>query len=150
MKFRSIADMDRLIMENIHTIPRDIDLIVGVPRSGLLPASIVALNLNIPMADLNGFLEGRIFGIGSTRRTGKEISSIDDVKSVLIVDDSVSSGRSILQIKERLAEIGSRVDVRFLAVYVAPGAESFVDFGLEVLTNPRVFQWNVMHHNFLE
>jgi orotate phosphoribosyltransferase len=102
------------------------------------------------MADLNGFLEGRIFGIGNTRRTGKEISSIDDVKRVLVVDDSVSSGRSILQIKERLAEIGSRIDFRFLAVYVAPGAEGFVDFGLEILTNPRVFQWNVMHHNFLE
>ena len=38
MHYRSISDMNDAIVRNLHRLPRDIDLVVGVPRSGILAA----------------------------------------------------------------------------------------------------------------
>ena len=52
MHYRSISDMNDAIVRNLHRLPRDIDLVVGVPRSGILAATLLSLTANIPMADL--------------------------------------------------------------------------------------------------
>lgn len=44
--------MNDTIVRNLHRLPRDIDLVVGIPRSGLLAANLLSLAANIPMADL--------------------------------------------------------------------------------------------------
>ncbi|RUU06821.1 phosphoribosyltransferase, partial [Mesorhizobium sp. M7A.T.Ca.TU.009.01.3.2] len=36
MHYRSISDMNDAIVRGLHRLPRDIDLVVGVPRSGVL------------------------------------------------------------------------------------------------------------------
>ena len=46
MNYRNIADLNNTILQRLHIIPRDFDLIVGVPRSGMLPANLLALYLN--------------------------------------------------------------------------------------------------------
>ena len=46
MQYRTIRDLSDLIRRNLWKIPHDIDLVVGVPRSGMLPASMIALYLN--------------------------------------------------------------------------------------------------------
>lgn len=38
-EYRSIADLNRILLERLSLVPRDIDLIVGIPRSGMLPAN---------------------------------------------------------------------------------------------------------------
>ena len=39
LEYRSIAQLADCLMRNVHLVPRDIDLVVGVPRSGLLATS---------------------------------------------------------------------------------------------------------------
>ena len=60
MNYRSFADLETCIVKNLHKVPRDIDLIVGVPRSGILVAAMLALYLNLPHTDIEGLIEGRI------------------------------------------------------------------------------------------
>ena len=48
MNYRSIADLNHTILKQLHMLPRDFDLVVGVPRSGMLPANLIALYLNLP------------------------------------------------------------------------------------------------------
>ena len=42
MQYRTIADLSALVRANIHKVPHDIDIVVGVPRSGMLPAMMIA------------------------------------------------------------------------------------------------------------
>ena len=58
LKFRSFPDMARVIRRHIRQIPQDIDLIVGVPRSGMIPAYMIALFLNKKVCSLPEFLAG--------------------------------------------------------------------------------------------
>lgn len=69
MNFKTIQNMTCDIFNNLNQIPHDIDLIVGVPRSGMLAASIIALDLNLPLTDIDSFLEGKIYGAGDTKKT---------------------------------------------------------------------------------
>lgn len=43
MQYRTLADLSNLIRKNIYKVPHDIDLVVGIPRSGMLPANIIAM-----------------------------------------------------------------------------------------------------------
>ena len=60
MNYRSLNDLNSTILKQLHLIPRDIDLIVGVPRSGMLPANLLALYLNLPYTDIHSFMNGYI------------------------------------------------------------------------------------------
>jgi len=42
----------------------DIDLIVGIPRSGLLVANLMVLHRNLPMTDVIGLHDGRLTDTG--------------------------------------------------------------------------------------
>ena len=154
MHYRSIADLNACIVRNVHRLPDDLDLVVGIPRSGLLAASIVALQLNLPLSDFDGFLEGRLLGKGKRTLKNKARFSFGDIRKVLIVDDSVLSGGAITEARERIerwkAETGAAVETPFLAPIVAPNKKHLVDFWFDACTYPRIFEWNLMHHPILK
>lgn len=60
MNYRSIVDLNSDIKKWISELPNDLDLIVGIPRSGLLVANLLALHLNLPLTDVEGLIENRI------------------------------------------------------------------------------------------
>jgi hypothetical protein len=68
MNFRSIKDLYQDVWQNLHRLPRDIELVVGIPRSGMLPATLIALARNLPLADLDGYVAGQILSTGRTRQ----------------------------------------------------------------------------------
>lgn len=146
MNYRSIADMNNIILKRISIIPRDFDLIVGIPRSGMLPANLLALYLNRPYTDINSFRNGHIYKAGARG----QFIDVKDYKKILIVDDSVSSGSAINKSKELLKEVSEDFDISFCAIYVVPDKIKSVDFYFEVVPLPRAFQWNVMNHTMLE
>ena len=53
--FVSFAHLTETLRQNLHRIPRDIDLVVGIPRSGIIPAYAIALYLNLLAIDLSPF-----------------------------------------------------------------------------------------------
>ncbi|MBW2497677.1 MAG: phosphoribosyltransferase, partial [Deltaproteobacteria bacterium] len=53
MHFRSYADLARLLVETSDRIRGSFDLVVGIPRSGMVPASMIALMHNKPVAELD-------------------------------------------------------------------------------------------------
>lgn len=145
--YRSIADLNRYIVENIHRNPQDIDLVVGMPRSGMLAASILALHINSLLVDTAGFLEGKVFETG-LRLRGKT-KSFEECKRVLIIEDSVRSGRSIRELKSRIGSNYPDKEIFYAAVFVAPSARDLVDIYYDVCPAPRLFEWNLMHHDVL-
>jgi len=149
MNFKSLSQLENDILRGLPKIPRDIDLIVGIPRSGMLPASILALYLNVALTDLDGFLNGRLLQQGISRTQTKRISDFSQIKKVLILDDSCCSGRQLAAVKESLAEMADRFQLIYAAVYVTQSSQALVDIHFDVCPMPRAFSWNIMHHPLL-
>lgn len=145
MHFRTVADMNSCIVNNLELIPGDIDLVVGIPRSGMLPATLIALHLNLPLTDWEGFLKGRIIPVGRTRKNEGQIADITRCRKVLVIDDSVRSGKTIKKAKEQA--IGNPVDQEIVwsAVYAAPEANKTIDLYFELCPLPRIFEWCLLH-----
>ena len=114
MNFRTYENLTDCIIKNLYKVPRDTDLIVGIPRSGTMVANILALYLNLPFTDIDNFLKCGIIKTGSTRKCRNWIRRIEDAKHVLIVDDSISSGKAINEVKESLKEKGVSCRVTYL------------------------------------
>jgi orotate phosphoribosyltransferase len=148
MNFRSINDLNTTIVTNLHKIPSDVDLIVGIPRSGLLAANLLALHLHIPLTDISGFREGRIMQGGA--RIKRHQKKFEECKHILVVDDSLNSGKSLLTCREELSLHFHGRKITFTVVYMNPDAVDLVDIYLELCPNPRVFEWNLMNHPFMK
>lgn len=151
MNYRSVATLNRDIVRWIEQLATKYDLIVGVPRSGLLVGNLLALHLNLPLTDVSGLIDGRYLA-GGARCTSSdgETLSIPNSTRVLVVDDSVFSGRQLSLVRERLASVKLPYYINFGAVYVAPNQESSVDEYYEVVEMPRLFEWNILNHDFLK
>lgn len=149
MHYRSVADLNDDIVSNLHRLPPDVDLVIGIPRSGLLAGTIMSLALNVPITDVEGFLAGRILSSGRTRRRDIFDASPAAARNIVVVDDSADTGNSIREARERLTSSFPDTPFNFCVVYGAAQRIPGVDITLKVVPQPRVFQWNVMHHNML-
>ena len=148
MNIRTYSDLTKCLTQNLYKIPRDIDLIVGIPRSGTMVANILALYLNLPFTDIDNFCNNGDLRTGNTKKCKNWIKSISEAKKVLIVDDSVSSGTAIKEAKQLLKD--KDCELIWFAVYVLPLNKNMVDIYCEVCNQPRMFEWNFMHHWELE
>jgi orotate phosphoribosyltransferase len=146
MNYRSVADLNDDIVTWSRRLPRNIDVIVGVPRSGLLVANLLALHMNLPMTDVDGLIEGRLIGAGPRLNASRSTLLDSDALQVLIVDDSVWSGNQMRKIRERIVAARLRHMIFYGAVYVTPNATDLVDYYHEKVALPRAFEWNVLHH----
>lgn len=144
IEFRTIADLTSLVRDQVNHLPRDIDLVVGVPRSGLLAATMVALLRNLPLATPETLASGEFLSGGQSRGMNGA-PAIDRVRSPLVVDDSVHTGSAMAAAKTASKrQLG--VEPKTMAAYVAPEAMGAVDIALEACPMPRMFEWNWMHH----
>lgn len=146
MYYRNITDLNNIILKRLNILPKDFDLIVGVPRSGMLPANLLALYLNRPYTDIHSFINGHIYKAGARA----QFFDIKDFRKILVVDDSVSSGKAVLEVREMLKPFEKDFLISYCAIYMMPGKEKAVDYYFETVPMPRYFQWNILNHTSLE
>lgn len=141
LNVRSVCDLNRAIMENIHRLDRrQFDVVVGIPRSGMLPATILATQLQLPLADVESFARGIVY-----ERSGRPVMA---KTRVLLVDDTVNHGtamaRAVATIQGRASAI-----TRFCVFGPYRGIEGLVDIFCETVQGPRAFEWNIAKHRRL-
>lgn len=151
MKYITISDLSETIRKNIWKIPRDIDFIIGVPRSGMIAASMIASYLNIPLIDVNSYVAGMSPAGG--RRLRFFASSHKTSNKVLVIDDTVYSGVSMNNTKSILSNINDKKLI-YMCVYLEGPGNSSVDIYLEdvrMYTNQIdrfvLYEWNILQHN---
>ena len=150
MEFITFKKLNSDLIKNIHKLQQDIDLVVGIPRSGLILANMIAVYLNKPLTDLDSYLKGSIFKSGNTKDLSHNVKTFDDVNKVLIVDDTVSSGRAIREAKHKITALHSGKKEIYLAAYVRSETKMEVDIFFEIIDEDRVFEWNYLHNTLLE
>jgi orotate phosphoribosyltransferase len=146
VNYRSINDLNEDVKAFVHKLPRDLDLIVGIPRSGLLVANLIALYLNLPFTDVDGLRERRIFQSGL--RLGKKFG-FDKCKKVLVVDDSVFAGKSMKAVKSIIDSANLPYQIYYAAVYATSRYHGEIDLWHELVEPPRFFEWNTSTHDVL-
>ena len=150
MNFRTYEDLAKIINNNLYKIPSDVDLIVGVPKSGLMAASMISLQLNLPLTDIDSLETGRIYSSGNTKRRKTWIEKISQARKILVVDDSSASGKTYHQIKEIINKSKYKDKIIFLVVFVTSETKKLPDMYFDICELPRLFEWNYMHHPTLQ
>lgn len=151
MKYITINDLTETIKKNLWKIPNDVDVIIGIPRSGMLCASIIASYLNIPLIDVNSFVSGMNPWGGS--RVHYFDASHKKTNKVLVIDDTVFTGRAIKRAKKELEGIKD-VEFIYACVYLEGKGDDVIDFYLEdvrMYTNNFselvLYEWNIFQHH---
>jgi uncharacterized HAD superfamily protein/hypoxanthine phosphoribosyltransferase len=145
LQFRSYTDLARLISESSDRIRGSFDIVIGIPRSGLVPAAMIALLHNKPLADLDGFIQGQMIGRGHTRSLANWSEDPGTYRRALVVDDSVNKGTTFDRARGRLEELDFELSTTFLAAYAHERSSQLVDICLEICPKPRIFEWNMLH-----
>jgi orotate phosphoribosyltransferase len=147
MEYRSVADLNHRIIDWIHALPPDLDAVVGIPRSGMLAANLLALHLNLPLTDVEGLIANRVMHAGG-RCNGTAVGpTLRKRARVLVVDDSCRSGGTIRKVREQLRRARLPYRLHFGAVFATPAAvrEGKIELYAEIVPAPRAFEWNIFH-----
>ena len=144
ISYKSIADLNQTILLHLNKFPHDVDLIVGLPRSGMLPANLIALYLNKPYTDIDSFIEGRIYSSGD--RT-KYIDNTN-IHNILVVDDSILNGTALQKAKEKIDFLSEKFRIEYAVIYATTQGSQKVDYFCEIIDGFRFFQWNILQHPF--
>ena len=111
--------------------------IVGVARGGLIPAAIIARELNIRLVDTVCVASYSVREQGSANVL-KEVSSDDGGKEWLIIDDLVDTGKTARIVRNILP------NAYFATVYSKPEGRPFVDTYIMEVTQDTwiLFPWD--------
>lgn len=151
MKYVTIKELSDTIRKELWKVPRDIDFIIAIPRSGMLAASIICGYLNVPLIDINSYM------VGMDPYGGNRLKYFNQnhrkTSKALVVDDTVYNGNSMRNTKEKLR---NRKDIEYVYMCVfleGKGADS-VDIYMSDLrkyTNDKypivLYEWNIFQHN---
>ena len=71
-------------------------------------------------------------------------------RKILVVDDSVNTGHEMQPSRDLIAASKTKHDCLFAAAYVRGRSAGLVDISFEICETPRLFEWNLLHHSYLE
>lgn len=139
---RTVSDMAQIIAAQLWRIDRSAyDVVIGIPRSGMIPASIISTFLQLPLASLEGYCAGIVHG-----RSGRRAQI---GQRILLVDDSCNKGGAMLRAVRHLMSFDYRLRLTRLAVfgpYQLERPEQHIDIVLADCKGPRIFAWNMWKH----
>ncbi|MBX3241137.1 MAG: hypothetical protein KIT80_16640 [Chitinophagaceae bacterium] len=145
MNYRSYSDLAQLIRRNLGKFQSgNYDLIVGIPRSGMVPAYMIGMQLNTPVCSFIDLASNHFFKKIGVRKIKGNLEKPQDALKILIVEDSYVTGTKLWENIEQLPEeIQGRTDV--VAIFSAVKSPR-LSFYLEQISYPRIFEWNIFHH----
>jgi len=119
------------------------DIIVGISRGGWLPARVLSDLLENPYITSVGaeFYVG-VYETNSEPRLTQQIPVSVFDKRVLLVDDVVDTGKSVLLIRDHLARQGTK-ETKILTLYFKPWSVVKPDFYSRETRDWIVFPWEV-------
>lgn len=147
MKYITYADMASTIRRNIWKVPYDVDLIVGVPRSGMIAALMIAELTGRRVSDIDTFLAGHVMDNGGR---GKYISSTP-IRKVLVVDDTVYAGSAISKARKKLSCLENQYTIIYGCVF-AEGKQSrelvdmYFEYNFDTKETLYLYEWNICQH----
>jgi len=110
------------------------DVIVGIVRGGIIPARLLSKNLNVK--NMYAIIVKKV---NDERKITAEISEDITSKQVLLVEDMLETGRSLIAAKKYLEQKGAIV--KTVCLYTMPHSEIKPDFYLKEVEEEINFPW---------
>lgn len=132
------ADMIEAAQRLAGKLPRDIAVVAGVPRSGMMPAAAIANCLSLPLAEMT---KDGAFRMLSNGHRGVHHAP----GKILVVDDTVYSGLQITTIRNK----STMPNLAFAAIYTTPTGAHVPDYFAEILPSPHFLEWNLFNGHML-
>jgi hypothetical protein len=107
----------------------EISAVAGVPRSGMLAASAMAIHLSVPL------LEASSQGLRSLTH-GRRIENVPQKGRTIVVEDSLNTGRRFSELKRSLGE-----DHLYASIFSTPRSKRLADYVACELPLPHWFDW---------
>jgi hypoxanthine phosphoribosyltransferase len=141
VKFVTVDQATIWTQEWVKTFPRRYDLIIGVPRSGMFVASIVALKLGKALTTPDLLQRGEYWHSNQV----KEKLVLDSTSHALIVDDAMDTGRAMARAVDAIRAANSGIEFSRASLIVRDESKSMVDLYYKVIPPPRTYEWNILH-----
>lgn len=126
-------------------LPPDIVGIVGIARSGLLPASIVAMQLHRPMLVLEP-RGGTVHPVYGGWRLDVSPIPVPESGRWAVIDDTTLTGNSIRHARAIMrTSDANKVRCIYCSVYCNPSAHVKPDLYVRELPWPHILEWNVFN-----
>jgi uncharacterized HAD superfamily protein/hypoxanthine phosphoribosyltransferase len=138
--FVTLQQLLELTCEWIKTFPERYDIIIGIPRSGMIIASIIACKLGKPLTTPTVFLRNEYWWTGKIPINNK-------FQNALLVDDSVTRVKGTMhQAYMTLKNAFPEMKITRAALFVTEQTKNAVDLYHTVLRPPpHRFEWNLAH-----
>ncbi len=136
MNWRNINNLNATILRNLPRLRgAEADCVVGIPRSGMLAGTMIALHLNLPLASPESIVRNEVWW--------RNISNYAEPKRILLVDDSLNTGGAMNEAARLIGRPVTRC-----AVYGRSDSEKLgrAEMVLEAVDGQRVFEWNLWKH----
>lgn len=160
MLFKSYSDLAACINTNLWKIPHDIDGVIGVARSGMIPAAMIAEALNVGLSERLFFYntvtsDSNVVEAFNSHgwRPLNRLVQIKTKPKFLVVDDTSCNGRETHNTKKIFSseKFDGCFDFVYLVVYSdGPCGIATPDIILEDIsdwyTKPHIFEWHLMTH----
>ena len=137
----TFVTVDKLVKwtnEWIKLFPTNYDIIIGIPRSGLLVANVIALKLGKPVTTPELFTQNQHW-------QSKLINKKERYTTVLLIDDSATSGKAMVESFQLLKSYNKDLVITKAALIVTEQSKEAVDLYYKIIPHPRIFEWNLLH-----
>ena len=136
-QFVSFEQLIYWMDEFVNSLEERFDLIVGIPRSGLLVANYISLKLGIPLTTTDRL---------NDMPWKSNVMPDKKYKNILLIDDSISTGNTLHEHKKYVEEFYKNANIKTAAIITSSEGQSIVDMYQVVLPRMRrLFEWNMMH-----
>jgi hypothetical protein len=133
----------QLITDALTLIPRlaSVDLIVGIARSGLIPASVLATHLHVPLMSWDRTTGLQEVGAG-IRMDGYEAGP---VRRVALVDDTAATGFIMQKAAPAVQDRFPDAEIVRTVVYTRAEASPHLDLFAAVYPGLHYLEWNFVN-----
>lgn len=140
--YRDFNFVNALIANNLQKIPMGIDLVVGIPRSGLIVSTLIAEYTNKPSTDIFSYLAG----VGNYKLNSGSFApstNYEAVRTVLLVDDAMGVGLTMERAKSMILEKFPSVKIITCVAFVEDFSVEKVDVYFSILKD-QFLPWSVL------
>lgn len=125
----------------------EFDAVCGIPRSGIMVASMISMLRNIRLICYEALLNDPAMAIvNAPIRANNPLLRKPHGNRILLVDDSSSPNAVTMTLAKTKLE--GHTDIFYGAVYGSPDSK-VLDFCYKTIPLPRMFEWNFFRHHSL-
>ncbi|MGD0818664.1 MAG: phosphoribosyltransferase family protein [Methanomassiliicoccales archaeon] len=139
LTFLSMDDAYIWTKDWIGQFNEEYDLIVGIPRSGLFIANIIATKLNRPLATPE-MVQNRQYWM-------PPYINLKPFKNILVVEDVTGTAKALERVRVIVNEAYPESKVTLASLMVIHDARNLVDIFYKELDGVGIYEWNLAHAN---